>query len=72
MIRAAVLEPTLSLPEGGSELLPLFVVSGARGRATQNRTVLHLDTGRPFLDFILRFHRFLLALLGHGGGPVAR
>jgi hypothetical protein len=35
MIRAAVLEPTLSLPEGGSELLPLFVVSGARGAATQ-------------------------------------
>jgi hypothetical protein len=31
-----------------------------------------MDTGRPFLDFILRILRFLLALLGHGGGPVAR
>ena len=30
-----------------------------------------MDTGRPFLDFILRILRFLLALLGHGG-PVAR
>ena len=36
--------------------------------------VRHIDpvTGRPLLDFILRFLRFLFALLGHGGGPVAR
>jgi hypothetical protein len=26
-----------------------------------------VSSGRPFLDFLIAFFRFLLALLGHGG-----
>jgi hypothetical protein len=32
---------------------------------------INMDTGRPFLNFLLAFFRFLLALLGRGAPPAA-
>ena len=37
------------------------------GRPKPDREHITMSSGRPFLDFLLAFFRFLLALLGRGG-----